>query len=57
MKVEVIPADLMETNPRNPNNHLTPEERYARFIQILAEVYKEVMRGESGSDVPTGSPI
>ena len=42
--VELVPADQMEPNPRNPCNQLTPEERYGRFIQILAETYNEMKR-------------
>jgi hypothetical protein len=46
--VELVPADQMEPNPRNPCSQLTPEERYARFIQILTETYNEMKRKEGG---------
>lgn len=49
VKVELVPADQIEPNPRNPYNLLTPEERYSRFIQILAETYNEMKWKELGS--------
>jgi hypothetical protein len=48
--VGLVPADQMEPNPRNPCSRLTPEERYARFIQILAETYNEMKRKDLGVD-------
>jgi hypothetical protein len=47
----------MDPNPRNPYNHLTPEERYARFIQVLAEVHQELMKAEKAAGMTSGSLI
>jgi hypothetical protein len=52
LTVELVPADQMAPNPRNPYNHLTPEERYVRFVQILAETYKEMKSRETTGASP-----
>jgi hypothetical protein len=53
--VELLASNEQDPNPGNPYR-MTPEERFARFIQILAEVHRE-MKGKGVSGLPSGSPI
>lgn len=37
-RVEIIPHDG-GTNPRNPYDQLTPEERHKKIVQLCARIY------------------
>lgn len=46
--VEVVVAEVLGRNPRNPYDHLTEGERQERFVQVLANIYRE-WKEKSGS--------
>lgn len=51
IKLVLVPAEEMEPNPQNPYFHLTPEERHARFIEILAQLYREMKATEGNGSL------
>lgn len=50
LRIELLPA-RRGANPMNPFDRLSPGERHGRFVSILAELYREMMEEEEGSDV------
>lgn len=46
--VEVVPADVLGKNPRNPYDNLTEGERRERFVKVLAGIYLQ-WKEKSGS--------
>lgn len=42
LRVELIPAGEVEPNPENPYDRMRPEERYRRFLAVLARICRRM---------------
>ena len=40
--VQLVPAEELGSNPQNPYDRLLSQERYARFVALLARIYRSV---------------
>jgi len=49
-EVILVPAQALPRNPHNPFDHLSAEERYSRFIQLLGRIHGRLVaeRDQSG---------
>ena len=40
--VRLVPAEELGSNSQNPYDCLLPQERYGRFVALLAKIYRSV---------------
>lgn len=52
LKVIIVPAQELGPNPQNPYDRLTEGERRARFIAILAGLYRD-WKSRNSEEAPT----
>ena len=50
--IRLVPASDLAANPDNPFDNLRPEERFARFLALLADIYSNTKDEETKGKGP-----